>query len=464
MASIRFLGAAGTVTGSRFLVEAGGARVLVDAGLFQGPKELRLRNRAPWPVDPASLTAVVLTHAHVDHTGALPLLVRQGFAGPVHATPATRDLLGLLLPDSGRLQEEEARWANQRGYSKHAPHAEPLYSEEDALRALPRLAPLAYGHPRLVAPGVTLTFHRAGHILGSATALLTLDGPPRRRILFSGDLGRYGAPILPDPEAGPAADVLVVESTYGGRSHPPGPAGRDALREEVLGAVRRGGALVVPAFAIGRTQEVLFTLRELEGRGEIPELPVFVDSPMAVDATPIHLAHREDHDDEMARLLAAGIEPLRPRRLQFARTPDQSKAINRVEGPCVILSASGMATGGRVLHHLARRLPDERTTVLLVGYQAAGTRGWSLQNGAATLRLHGEDVPVRARVATLSGFSAHADEAEISRWLAALPSPPGRTFLVHGEPPALSAARERMARLGWPCEVPRHLESFGLDP
>jgi metallo-beta-lactamase family protein len=464
MASIRFLGAAGTVTGSRFLVEAGPARVLVDAGLFQGPKELRLRNRAPWPVEPASLSAVVLTHAHIDHSGALPLLARQGYAGPVHVTPATRDLLGLLLPDSARLQEEEARWANQKGYSKHAPHAAPLYTEQDALAVLPRLAPLPYGRPRGVAPGVTLTFHRAGHILGSATVLLELEGPPRRRLLFSGDLGRYGAPILPDPEDAVAADVLVVESTYGGRRHPEGPAAREALRAEVRAAVARGGALVIPAFAVGRTQEVLFTLRELEGLGEIPELPVFVDSPMAVDATPIHLAHREDHDDEMARLLAAGVEPLRPRRLQFARSPDQSKAINRVEGPCIILSASGMATGGRVLHHLARRLPDERTTVLLVGYQAAGTRGWSLQNGAAALRIHGEDVPVRARVATISGFSAHADEGELSRWLRTFPAPPRRTFLVHGEPTALAAARARLDGLGWPCEVPRHLEAFELDP
>lgn len=462
MASIRFLGAAGTVTGSRFLVESGPARLLVDAGLFQGPKELRLRNRAPWPVDPASLGAVVLTHAHIDHSGALPLLARGGFAGPVHVTPATGDLLGLLLPDSGRLQEEEARWANRKGYSKHAPSAAPLYSEEDALAVLPRLAPLPYGRPRAVAPGVTLTFHRAGHILGSATALLELAGPPPLRLLFSGDLGRYGAPMLPDPEAAVRADVLVVESTYGGRHHPEGPAARDALRQEVQGAVARGGALLVPAFAIGRTQEVLFTLRDLEGRGEIPELPVFVDSPMAVDATPIHLAHREDHDDEMARLIAAGVEPLRPRRLQFARSPEQSKAINRVEGPCVIISASGMATGGRVLHHLARRLPDERTTVLLVGFQAAGTRGWSLQNGAATLRIHGEDVPVRARVASISGFSAHADEAELSRWLATFPVPPRRTFLVHGEPSALAAARGRLERLGWPCDVPRHLEAFEL--
>ncbi len=461
MTSIRFLGAAGTVTGSRFLVDWGGTRVLVDAGLFQGPKELRLRNRSPWPADPATIDAVVLTHAHLDHTGAFPLLAKAGFRGLAHCTPATRDLAGLLLPDSGRLQEEEARYANRKGYSKHAPNAAPLYSEEDAAKALPRLAPLPYGQRRDVAPGVAIRFLRAGHILGSALVEMELSGPRRARLLFSGDLGRYGAPILPDPEPGPPADALVLESTYGGKLHDPQPAA-DALRAEILQAVKGGGALLVPAFAIGRTQEVLFTIRFLEEQGAIPALPVFVDSPMAVDATPIFLAHREDHDMQMARLLAAGHEPLRPAKVTFARSPEQSKAINDVKGPCIILSASGMATGGRVLHHLARRLPDPRTTVLLVGFQAAGTRGHSLQQGASTLRIHGEDVPVKARVASIAGFSAHADEAEIERWLATFRSPPARTFLVHGEPPALAAARERMDRLGWAVHVPRHLEEVPL--
>jgi metallo-beta-lactamase family protein len=460
MPSIRFLGAAGTVTGARFLVEWGAVRVLVDAGLFQGRKELRLRNRAPWPVDPASIDAVVLTHAHVDHTGALPLLVRDGFRGRVHCTPATRDLAGLLLPDSGRLQEEEARYANRKGYSKHDP-AQPLYTEEDAVAALPRLSPAAYRERREIAPGVAIRFHRSGHILGSALVEMELLGRQPRRVLFSGDLGRYGAPILPDPDPGVPADALVLESTYGGRTHPADPP-TEALRDEVLRAVKNGGALLVPAFAVGRTQELLFTLRALEQAGAIPSLPVFVDSPMAVDATPIFLAHREEHDAEMARMLAAGTEPLRPAHLTFARSPEQSKAINDVRGPCIVLSASGMATGGRVLHHLARRLPDPRTTVLLVGFQPPGTRGWSLQNGAATLRIHGEDVPVNARVASIAGFSAHADEAEISRWLATFPSPPARTFLVHGEPPALEAARLRQERLGWKAHVPAHLETVPL--
>jgi metallo-beta-lactamase family protein len=461
MASIRFLGAAGTVTGSRHLVEWGGVRVLVDAGLFQGPKELRLRNRAPFPVAPASIDAVVLTHAHVDHTGALPLLGRTGLRASVYCTPATRDLSGLLLPDSGRLQEEEARYANAKGYSKHAPQAAPLYSEEDARAVLPRLTPVPYGARQEIAPGVAIRFHRAGHILGSATVEMELAGARSRRLLFSGDLGRFGAPILPDPTPGVGADALVVESTYGGKLHPPGSA-EEALRAEVVSAVDRGGALVVPAFAIGRTQELLFTLRALEARRAIPELPVYVDSPMAIDATPIFLAHPEDHDPEMRALLASGVSPLRTARLTFARDPGQSKAINAVNGPCIIISASGMATGGRILHHLARRLPDPRTTVLLVGYQAAGTRGWSLENGASTLRIHGEDVPVKARIASISGFSAHADEAEIARWLATFPSPPGRTFLVHGEPSALAAAKARMDRLGWAAQVPKHLEEVSL--
>jgi metallo-beta-lactamase family protein len=463
MASIRFLGAAGTVTGSRFLIEARGRRVLVDAGLFQGMKALRLRNWAPFPVEPASIDAVVLTHAHIDHAGALPLLVRDGFRGPAFCTPATLDLARLLLPDSARLQEEEARYANVKGYSRHAPHARPLYGEVDAAMAIARLVPLPYGRRVEVAPGFTLAYSRAGHILGSASVALEVSRPggPPARIGISGDLGRYGAPILPDPEPPAPADALLVESTYGDRSHPPEPAA-DALAREVSAAVGRGGALIVPAFAVGRIQEVLFLLRELEQARRIPTLPVFVDSPMAVDATAIHLAHRDDHDREMDALVARGIEPLRPARLAFTRSPEQSRAINRVEGPCVILSASGMATGGRVLHHLAQRLPDERTTVLLVGFQAAGTRGWSLQNGARTLRIHGHDVPVRATVASLSNFSAHGDRSEVARWLDGIPAPPGRVYCVHGEPPALEAHAQAIRARGWRAEVARDLETVDL--
>ncbi len=464
MASIRFLGAAGTVTGSRFLVEAAGRRVLVDAGLFQGLKEYRLRNWAPFPVPPDSIDAVVLTHAHIDHSGALPLLCRSGFRGEAICTPATADLARIMLPDSAKLQEEEARYANAKGYSRHAPRALPLYEVADAATAIERLTTLRYGKSREIVPGFTLSYTRAGHILGSASALLTChatSGQPLR-ILFSGDLGRYGAPILPDPEPPPECDFLVVESTYGDRAHPPDTAAA-ALEREVLAAVARGGAMLFPAFAIGRTQEVLFLLRQLEQAGRIPSLPVFVDSPMASDATPVYRAHREDHDLEMDRLLESGVEPLCPKTLRFTRTTDQSKAINNVHGPCIIISASGMATGGRVLHHLERRLPEASTTVVLVGFQAVGTRGWSLQNGAATVRMHGKDVPVRARVVTLPGFSAHGDKDEVARWLDGSPRPPRRTFCVHGEPTALSAQAARIEARGWQVHVPAHLESVDLD-
>ncbi len=463
MASIRFLGAAGTVTGSRFLVEAGGRRVLVDAGLFQGLKELRLRNWDPFPVPPATLDAVVLTHAHIDHSGALPLLVRQGFRGEVLCTPATADLARIMLPDSARLQEEEARFANRKGYSRHAPAARPLYDPADAAAALERLRPLRYGKAREVVPGFTVAFSRAGHILGSASALLTVVGSSGEplRVLFSGDLGRFDAPILPDPEPPPACDVLVVESTYGDRSHPPEGA-EAALEKEVRGAVARGGVILIPAFAIGRTQEVLFLLRRLEQAKRIPSIPVYVDSPMATDATPVYRSHREDHDLEMDALLDRGVEPLSPASLTFTRTTDQSKALNRVRGPCIILSASGMATGGRVLHHLELRLPDPSTTVLLVGFQAAGTRGRRLQDGEPTVRMHGRDVPVRARVVSLPGFSAHGDREEVDRWLDGAPRPPRLTLCVHGEPAALAAQADRIAARGWTVRVPAYLESVEI--
>ncbi len=464
MASIRFLGAAGTVTGSRYLIRAHGRQILVDAGLFQGSKELRLRNWAPFPVEPRDIDAIVLTHAHIDHTGALPLLTRTGFKGPIYCTPATRDLAQLLLPDSGRLQEEEARYANKKGTSKHAPDAKPLYGEADAIMCLRQLVPLNYHTQREILPGFTVNYTRAGHILGSASIEMVIapkGDEPGARVLFSGDVGRYAVPILPDPEPAPAADEILVECTYGDRLHGD-ESPTQSLEREIHEAVKRGGAIIIPSFAVGRTQEILFNLRELEAKKAIPELQVFVDSPMAVDATPIYLAHREDHDDEMSKLIASGVEPLRPARLAFTRSPEQSKAINRVKGPCIILSASGMATGGRILHHLANRLPDERNTVLLVGFQAVGTRGSSLQNGAETLRIYGVDVPVKAKVATISGFSAHGDKGEIDRWLATLPSPPKRVFCVHGEPGALAATATRLEAQGWKATVPQHLQEIQL--
>ncbi len=460
MTSLRFLGAAGTVTGSKYLAEHDGRRILVDCGLFQGLKELRLRNWEPSPVDPRSIDAVVLTHAHIDHTGSLPRLVKSGFKGPIFSTPATRDLAGLLLPDSAHLQEEEARYANESGFTKHSP-ALPLYTVEDAKAALRQFQALGYGQSREIVPGVSLSFVRAGHILGSAICVLDLPRD-RQRIVFSGDLGRYDAPIIPDPEPVEYATTLLMESTYGDRTH-----GEvkpiDSLANAVLDAARRKGVIVVPSFAIGRTQEVLYDLRALEEARRIPVLDVFVDSPMARDATPIYLAHPEDHDLDMAAMLHKGMSPLTTQRTHFVSSVEDSKRLNNLTGPALIISASGMATGGRVLHHLKHRLPDAKSTVLFIGYQAEGTRGRHLLDGERAIRIHGEMVDVKAQVMAVTGFSAHADWRELLRWAGGFRTPPKQTFLVHGEPPALEALRARIADKGWPVHVARHLETVQLE-
>ena len=443
--TLRFLGAAGTVTGSKHLLEAAGGSVLLDCGLFQGLKNLRQRNWLAPPFPAAELDAVVLSHAHIDHSGYLPRIVREGFRGPVYCTPATAGLLEILLLDSAHLQEQDAKRANRLGYTKHRP-ALPLYDVADTKEALKKVESRSYGQRFEVAPGIEATFRRAGHILGSATVEVALAGPTT--LVFSGDLGRWGRPILRDPDPVRRADVLLVESTYGDRVHAPDPAAQ--LARIVNDAAARGGTLLVPAFAVGRTQELIWTLRQLEEAGRIPELPVFVDSPMAIDVTELYCQHPEDHDLEMSLLMDAKRCPLCCRQYHLTRTVEDSKALNRVSGPMIILSASGMATGGRILHHLAHRLEDRRTTVLLVGFQAAGTRGRALRDGASTLRIHGADVPVRARVETLDGLSAHADRDEILRWLSAFEAAPRRTYLVHGEPQASAALGEAIrAKLGW---------------
>jgi metallo-beta-lactamase family protein len=458
MATIQFCGAAQTVTGSMHLVHANGRRVLLDCGLFQGLKQLRLRNWREPPFDPTSLDAVVISHAHIDHTGSLPLLVRRGYRGPIYCTPGTQELLGVLLPDAAHLQEEEAERANRRGYSKHKP-ALPLYTAADAQRALEQLQPAGYGRPFPVAGDISVTYRRAGHILGAAT----VDVQPGRgsRIVFSGDLGRYDRPILPDPEPVPEADVLLLESTYGDRTHPVGAA--EALAQVVNDTARRGGTLLVPAFVVDRTQELLWMLQRLEDEKRIPVLPVYLDSPSATEVTKIYHRHAEDHDADMRSEIRDGQDPLRPERLQFCSTVEQSKRLNDINGPVIIVSASGMATGGRILHHLQRRLPDARTTVLLVGFQAAGTRGRTLQDGAKSLRMFGTDVPVRARVEILQGLSAHADQAETLRWLGGFQRPPRQTYLVHGEPAAADAlAAVIHARLGWTVRAARDGEQVEL--
>lgn len=449
--TLQFLGAAGTVTGSKHLVRAHGRLVLLDCGLFQGLKELRLRNWRRPAFDAAAVNAVLVSHAHIDHTGYLPLLARHGFHGPIYCTPATADLMPILLRDAAHLQEEEAETANRHGYSKHHP-ALPLFTVRDAEAALRLVHPCRYGRRFDVTPGLTALFRPAGHILGSATIDVAIDRPRPIHLVYSGDLGRWSRPILRDPELVRAADFLMVESTYGDRTHAPAP--EEQLAQIVREAVVRGGALLIPAFAVDRTQELLWYLRRLQEEKRIPLLPVYIDSPMAIDVTDIYARHTEEHDVEMASLLEEHRSPFRCAQLHFARTPEESKAINRLPGPLIIISASGMATGGRVLHHLRLRLPDPRTTVLLVGYQAAGTRGHTLQQGAAILRMQGQDVPVRARVETLDGLSAHADREEILRWLSGFEKAPRQTYLVHGEPgPAQALAEAVRQRLHWKVSV-----------
>jgi metallo-beta-lactamase family protein len=461
--AIECFGAAGTVTGSKFLVEAADRRLLIDCGLFQGLKELRERNWAPLPIAPARIDAVVLTHAHIDHTGYLPRLFRDGFTGPVHATHATADLARIMLPDSGHLQEEEAAYHNKRGTSKHAP-ALPLYTAEEAVAAAARVTGAPYDTPFELAPGLRVTFARAGHIIGSASVSLEVGAAgERRRVVFSGDVGRRDAPILPDPAPIGAADYVVVESTYGDRRH-----GSDSIADQLVqaidAAVERGGAIVVPAFAVGRTQELLYHLSALARAGRIPHLPTYLDSPMAIDTTAVYGTHPEEFDEEMRRRVGQGDSPFRYGDLRVARTADESRAINAVTGPVLIIAASGMATGGRILHHLRNRLSDPRTTVLLVGYQAVGSRGRLLQDGASTVRIFGEDVRVRARVTAVHGLSAHADADGLLAWLRTARPAPKRVIVVHGEPQPAATFADRIRReLGWDAVVPAYRDRLPIE-
>jgi metallo-beta-lactamase family protein len=459
---LTFLGATETVTGSKFLLEAHDKRILIDCGLFQGLKELRLRNWEQPPIDPRSVDAIVLTHAHIDHTGYLPRFVQQGFSGPIYGTPATVDLLRILLPDSAHLQEEEARFRNKHRLSKHQP-ALPLYTIEDADAALRMVRAVNYREPFNVTSGVSFDLLPAGHILGSSFVRFNVDG---KTVLFTGDFGRSNTPIIHDPSVVDQADYLLLESTYGNRLHgeKDGTEGKLRLRDIIVETARRGGTVLIPSFAVGRAQEILYYMRELEESGEIPVLPVYVDSPMAVDAFEIFHDHTEEHDLEMTNVKALGKNPLYTKNVHFTRAVQESKAINDHRYPAVIVSANGMATGGRIVHHLMHRLPDERNSVVFVGFQAAGTRGRYLVEGARTIKIYGVEYPVRAKIHSIEGFSAHGDYSEILRWLAGFKVPPKRTFLVHGEPRAIVGMKEHIGERypGWGVVVPKYKESFDL--
>ncbi|MEA5453223.1 MBL fold metallo-hydrolase [Sinomonas sp. JGH33] len=452
-ARLRFLGATDTVTGSRYLVEHGNRRILIDCGLFQGYKVLRERNRRPFPVSPDSIDAVVLTHAHLDHTGYVPALVREGFRGPVFATHGTAELCTLLLPDSGHLQEEEAETALRRQSSRHA-SPRPLYTAEDAVHSLDQFRPCDFDQPVDLGAGLRATFRRAGHILGAAQVHLEAGGHSAH---FTGDLGRDDDPLMYPPAPLERCDVLVTESTYGDRAHPPEDAERE-LGDVVSRVVRRGGVVLIASFAVGRAETLMLHLSRLSRRHRIPDVPIYLNSPMAVDATAMYQRHREEH-----RITDAEFREMY-RLPTMVRTVDDSKLLNLRGGPMVIISASGMLTGGRVLHHLEAYADDPRNCIVLSGYQAGGTRGAALRDGARSLRVYGRDVAVRAEVVSLESLSAHADADAIIRWMAHAETPPRMTYVTHGELNASDALRRRIRHeLGWPARVPEYLETVRLD-
>lgn len=451
-ATVRFLGAARTVTGSRFLIETERARVLIDCGMFQGQKQLRLRNWEGFPVDPSSIDALIVSHAHLDHVGYTPAVVKQGFAGPVFTSHSTRVLAEVVLRDSAHIQEADAEYANRKGFSKHAP-ALPLYTGADAEKAIALFRTVEFGSRTEVAEGVSVTLHRAGHILGSASVLVEFEdgtGP----IYFSGDLGRPNHPILRPPEAPPAANVVVCESTYGDEEHVE-EDGTVAMGKVIAATVARGGSVVIPAFAVDRTEIILNSLRKLTQSGAIPNLPVFLDSPMARSALRFYQQAVAEGHPEIRPEVAGHPEVFDPGDLTVTESVDESKAINDVAVPKVVISASGMATGGRVLHHLKRELPNPNSTVILVGYQAIATRGARLLSGEKTLKIHGEDIPVNAKVASVPAFSVHADRSELLDWIASAPTPPGLLVAVHGDEPAALALTEAVkTRYGWDAIAP----------
>jgi metallo-beta-lactamase family protein len=463
MAKITFLGAAGTVTGSKYLLEVNGKRLLIDCGLFEGSKDLNQRNWNKLPLDPATIDWVLLTHAHIDHTGYLPRLVHDGFRGPIYANPATHELCNLLLPDSAHLQEEDAQFAARKKYSGHNPPL-PLYTVAESQQALQQFHEIPRADVFTISPEFSVRPHDPGHILGSTWLEMTItENGKQTLVVFSGDVGRYDQPILKDPESPTRADYLLCESTYGDRDHASGSVA-DVLADVINGTVKRGGVVVIPAFAVDRTQLLMYYLKLLEDQQRIPHLPVYIDSPMAISVTGLYEKHHEDHKPSFQKDEDTGSrDPLNLQGVHLTRSVEDSKKINDVVSPCIIISASGMATGGRVLHHLAQRLPDSRSTVLLVGYQADGTRGRQLQDGAKYLNLFGQQVPVRAQVMAIGQLSAHAGRGELLRWLSGMKAAPRQTFLVHGEPAALSSFHDAVTnQFHWNVTIPAYLQSFDL--
>jgi metallo-beta-lactamase family protein len=449
---LTFLGATNTVTGSRYLLSTPSERLLIDCGLYQGYKQLRLRNWNPPQFRPRDIGAVILTHAHIDHSGYLPLLAKLGFSGPVYCTAATLELSRVLLPDSGFLQEEQARFANRHGFSKHSP-ALPLYTEADAEIALKQFRSQRLHRPFEPVQGLKAQFYSAGHVLGAASVQIVYRGT---RITFSGDLGRFNDPLMREPEPPVATDYLVIESTYGDRQHPDVDTQAE-LVDALKPAIARRGVVIIPAFAVGRAQLLMLLIARAKANGSLPDVPVYLDSPMAVDATTLYRIFRTEH-----RLSEEECEAM-CRAARLVRTVEESKALSQSSGPSIIISASGMATGGRVVHHLKAFCGDPRNLILLAGFQAAGTRGGTLAAGGRTLRMHGQEFEVRAQVVQLSSTSAHADANELLKWMRQLPSPPRRVFITHGEPAASDALRQRIEReLRWEVVVPEYRDAFKL--
>lgn len=463
MPKLTFWGATGTVTGSRFHLEIEGKNLLIDCGMFQGPKEVRLKNWEEFPVAPSKFDLVLLTHAHIDHSGYLPKFVREGFKGKIICTHATAELCKIMLKDSAHIQEEDAKWANKKGYSKHSP-AEPLYTMKDAENTLDLFQPVHYGDFYRISDETRIKFHDSGHILGSALIdIKTKTSERSRKILFSGDLGRPEIPVLNEPDQVYNVDHLILESTYGQRLHESSEP-IDDLVDVINRSMQRGGSLTIPAFSVGRTQTLLYLLRLLEEEGKIDSYPIFVDSPMAINALQVFEDHIPDFDLFARMQKMAGKELFRPKDLRICRTREESMSINAHRSGCIIISASGMVTGGRIVHHLKQRLPDHKNTVLLIGYQAMGTRGRTIQEKKRSVKIHGQQIPINAHIEMIDGFSGHADYNEMLAWLMPFNKKPKNVFLVHGEDEASQSMAHKINQtFNWNVTVPKFGESFELE-